>query len=137
MAPRHAARHSVSVGRYFADRPAALASSHWSRIDAVFTDVDGTLTTGGALEASALRAIEQLVRGGVRVVLVTGRPSGWGECWARTLPVDGVIAENGALYFARRRTGLVKVYAQPAAARRVNRRRLLQAVNRALRAVPG
>lgn len=125
MAPRHAAR------------PAPLASARWTRIDAVFTDVDGTLTTGGAFEASALRAIEKLVRRGVRVVLVTGRPSGWGECWARTLPVDGVIAENGGLYFARRRSGLVKVYAQPAAARRVNRARLVRAVNRALRAVPG
>jgi HAD superfamily hydrolase (TIGR01484 family) len=122
---------------YFGERLAPLARARWNRIDAVFTDVDGTLTTRGTLEGSTLRAIEQLRDGGVRVVLVTGRPAGWGECWARSLPVGGVIAENGGLYFAPKKGGLIKAYAQPAAARRANRARLLREVNRALRAVPG
>jgi HAD superfamily hydrolase (TIGR01484 family) len=118
-------------------RPAHLTTARWRSIDAVFTDVDGTLTTGGMLEGATLRAVERLRESGVRVVLVTGRPSGWGECWARSLPVDGVIAENGGLYFARRKGGLAKVYAQPAGARRVNRARLLRSVGAALRAVRG
>jgi len=69
--------------------------------------------------------------------LVTGRPSGWGECWARNLPVDGVIAENGGLYFTRRRGRWVKVFAQGLAQRRRARQALLRNVERVLQTVRG
>ncbi len=106
---------------------------------AVFTDVDGTLTTGGLLHSSTLRAIEWLVSHQLQVVLVSGRPAGWGECWARQLPVAGVIVENGGLYFARAADGRVtKVYAQPSPATRLaHRARLVREVNAALEQVPG
>lgn len=105
----------------------------------VFTDVDGTLTTAGRLHSSTLKAIEWLVAHDVHVVLVSGRPSGWGECWARQLPVAGVIVENGGLYFAREADGrLKKVYAQPSEAIRAeNRAKLVREVNAALKVVPG
>jgi HAD superfamily hydrolase (TIGR01484 family) len=118
-------------------RPQPLARAPWGRIRAVFSDVDGTLTTGGELLGSTVAALARLRDAGIRVVLVTGRPSGWGECWARTLPVDGVIAENGGLYFARRARTLAKVYAQPLSQRRANRPRLLRAVRQAMAAAPG
>jgi HAD superfamily hydrolase (TIGR01484 family) len=117
--------------------PAPLTSARWRGVRAIFTDVDGTLTTRGVLLASTLAAMERLRAAGIRLVLVTGRPSGWGECWARMLPVDAVIAENGALCFAWTRRGLRKTYSQPSAARRINRPRLLRAVSRAMTAVPG
>jgi HAD superfamily hydrolase (TIGR01484 family) len=118
--------------------PVPLTRADLSRVKAVFTDVDGTLTTKGALESSTIRALELLRDGGVRVVLVSGRPAGWGECWVRTLPVDGVIVENGGLYFVREDDGGIrKVYAQRASDRRVFRPRLLREVRRALRQVPG
>ena len=60
-----------------------LAEADLSGVEAVFSDVDGTLTTAGRLHASTLGAIEALVKGGVKVVLVSGRPAGWGEAWAR------------------------------------------------------
>jgi HAD superfamily hydrolase (TIGR01484 family) len=119
------------------DRPQPLSGARWGRIRAVFSDVDGTLTTAGELRGSTVAALAGLREAGVRVVLVTGRPSGWGECWARTLPVDGVIAENGGLYFARRARTLAKVYAQPRAERRTHRLRLLRAVRQAMAAAPG
>ncbi len=118
--------------------PLPLARADLGQVRAVFTDVDGTLTTGWRLASTTLRALERLKRSGVRVVLVSGRPAGWGQAWARLLPVDGVIVENGALYFAPRPGGrLEKVYAQPAAARRANRVRLAREVERARRLVPG
>jgi HAD superfamily hydrolase (TIGR01484 family) len=120
-----------------AGRMRPLSEAGLSRVRAVFTDVDGTLTTRGQLGSSTLRALEWLVAHRIEVVLVSGRPSGWGECWARQLPVAGVIVENGGLYFARRGSRVAKVYAQPPAVRRVNRARLHQAVQAALRAVPG
>lgn len=117
--------------------PAPLGQADLSSVKAVFTDVDGTLTTGGRLTATTLRALEWLVSHRLEVVLVSGRPAGWGECWARQLPVAGVIVENGGLYFARREGRLVKVYAQGKAERRRNRPRLVRAVEAAIRAVPG
>ena len=74
-----------------------LREADFSKVEAVFTDVDGTLTTAGKLRASTLGALERLDRAGVPVVLVTGRPAGFAEAWARTLPVSGVIAENGGI----------------------------------------
>ncbi len=105
----------------------------------MFTDVDGTLTTGGRMHSSTLKAIEWLVGHGLQVVLVSGRPAGWGECWARQLPVAGVIVENGGLYFARHADGrLKKVYAQPSLAARIaNRARLVREVKASLKVVPG
>src|SRR5687767_10533355 len=97
------------------------------------------MTTAGLLRSSTLRALEQVRETGVKVVLVTGRPAGWGECWARTLPVEGVVVENGGLYFARgRRAGtLRRVYSEPPAARIRNRRRLVREVRSILRRTPG
>lgn len=118
--------------------PAPLAKADLSRVQAVFADVDGTLTTDSRLESSTIRAMELLRDAGLRIVLVTGRPAGWGECWARSFPVDGVIVENGGLYFARNADGgLIKVYAQRPSDRRKIRPRLLREVRRAMRQVPG
>lgn len=118
--------------------PSPIGSADLSRVQAIFTDVDGTLTSAGLIESSTIRALELLRESGLRIVLVTGRPAGWGECWARSLPVDGVIVENGGLYFARERDGSIKkVYAQRASDRKKARPRLIREVRRAMRQVPG
>ncbi|MDX2013910.1 MAG: HAD-IIB family hydrolase [Myxococcaceae bacterium] len=114
-----------------------LSQADLSRVRAVFTDVDGTLTTKGQLRASTVAAIEQLVARRIDVVLVSGRPSGWGECWARQLPVAGVIVENGGLSFVRRGEHLEKVYTEPEGVRQRNRRALERHVKAALVAVKG
>lgn len=117
--------------------PLPLAQADLRAVRVVLTDVDGTLTTGGRLLAGTVAAMEALQAAGVRVVLVSGRPAGWGECWARTLPVDGVIVENGGLYFVPSASGVRKVYVQAAEVREVNRARLRREVDRVLRKVPG
>ena len=115
-----------------------LREADLSRVEAVFTDVDGTLTTAGRLRASTLAALERLDRAGVPVVLVTGRPAGFAEAWARTLPVSGVIAENGGVSVRLDARGaLRKAYARPASVRARERRRLSQVIHSALRVVPG
>ncbi|HVE84940.1 MAG TPA: HAD-IIB family hydrolase [Myxococcales bacterium] len=118
--------------------PRPLSQADLSRVRALLADVDGTLTTGGLLRAKVVRALERLRRAGVRVVLVTGRPSGWAECWVRTLPVAGAVAENGGLYLAPDgRGGWRREYAERPVARRRNRRRLWREVRRILRLVAG
>lgn len=117
--------------------PKPLAQADLSRVDAVFTDVDGTLTTHDRLTSDVLRAIERLAVKGVKVVLVSGRPAGWGECWARQLPVAGVIVENGALAFVPKGRRLQRLYSQPAAVRRTHRAKLTRLVAAAIASEPG
>jgi HAD superfamily hydrolase (TIGR01484 family) len=120
------------------EAPLPLSRADFSKVRAVFTDVDGTLTTRGLLTSAAVRAIEWLVAHDVKVVLVSGRPSAWGELWARELPVAGAIVENGGLYFVHRKEGaLTRVYAEPQPQRAKNRKRLEALVKAALKAVPG
>jgi len=115
-----------------------LSAADLSGVRAILTDVDGTLTTGNALRAQTLKRLWELREAGIKVVLVSGRPAGWGECWARQLPVDGAIVENGGLYFvADGPWRMRKVYAQPEAERRAGRRRLQRAIAQVLKATPG
>lgn len=107
-------------------------------MQALFTDVDGTLTTNGVLESRTLASLEALRAAGVRVVLVSGRPSGFGECWMRTLPVDGAILENGGLWFVREAGGRVrKTYVQTESTRIGSRRRLMRETRAVLKRIPG
>lgn len=84
-------------------------------VRALFSDIDGTLTTNGRIEASTYAAVEQLSAAGVPVVLVTGRPAGWGQAIMSLMPVAAVVTENGGLTFVRRGGRLEKVYGVPAA----------------------
>jgi HAD superfamily hydrolase (TIGR01484 family) len=65
----------------------------------VLFDIDDTLTTAGRLTAEAYSALERLHHSGLLAVPITGRPAGWCDHIARMWPVDGVVGENGALYF--------------------------------------
>ncbi len=118
-------------------RPLPLSHADLSKVRAVFADVDGTLTTDGRLTSTVLRAIEWLVAHRVQVVLVSGRPSGWAECWIRQLPVAGVIAENGALAWARDGKRVKKLFAQREGVREKNRAKLSRLVAAAIRKVKG
>jgi len=118
--------------------PRPLREADLSGVQAVFTDVDGTLTTGGRLRASTLGALERLDRAGIAVLLVTGRPSGFAEAWVRTLPVAGVIAENGGVAVRLDGRGRLRsMYARPRRVRARERQRLASAVRSAVRAVHG
>ncbi|MEJ6021773.1 HAD family hydrolase [Ramlibacter sp. PS4R-6] len=104
------------------------------RIAGVFTDIDDTLTTEGAITADALPALAQLRAAGVHVIPITGRPVGWSEPFARDWPVDAIVAENGAVaVLADGR----KIYQQTAAERAANFARMQQVAARVLREVPG
>lgn len=58
-------------------------------------DLDDTLLSHGLLEEAAYASLFAMKRAGLRLVAVTGRPSGWGEVIARQWPIDGVVTENG------------------------------------------
>ena len=112
-------------------QPASFAGS---RIVGVFTDIDDTLTTDGAITPDALAALGDLHRAGVHVVPITGRPVGWSEPFARGWPVDAIVAENGAV--AVLPDGR-KIYQQPPEERAANFARMQEVAARVLCEVPG
>ena len=68
-----------------------------SRITGIFTDIDDTLTTDGAITPDALAALGDLKARGLSVIAITGRPVGWSVPFAASWPVDAIVAENGAV----------------------------------------
>ncbi len=106
-------------------------------VRALFSDVDGTLTTEGRIEASTYGSIERLSDAGVAVILVTGRPAGWGQALMSLMPVAAVVAENGGISFVRTEGRLEKVYGVPAATLPEWRRRMHAAAIDAISEVPG
>jgi HAD superfamily hydrolase (TIGR01484 family) len=95
------------------------------------------VTTEGQLLPEAYAALHRLREAGLRVVPVTGRPGGWVDLIARLWPVDGVVGENGGLWFWREDGGMQRRFAQPEDERRANRARLEALAEIILRRVPG
>ena len=125
----------------------------------VFTDIDDTLTTEGAITPDALKALADLKAAGLTVIPITGRPIGWcapfmagpqGAAW----PVDAMVAENGAVAFVQgpaetitsqtglqrprsMRETLSKRYQQDAPIRAANQARMQAIAAQVMAEVPG
>jgi HAD superfamily hydrolase (TIGR01484 family) len=110
----------------------------------VFTDIDDTLTTHGAITPDALQALADLKAAGLHVIPITGRPVGWAEPLVMSWPVDAIVVENGAVAF---KIGmqpayllprvLSKLYQQDAATRMDNLARMAHIAQQVLAQVPG
>jgi HAD superfamily hydrolase (TIGR01484 family) len=105
----------------------------------VLTDIDDTLTLKGRLPSVVFSAMEQMRKKGIRVIPITGRPAGWCDHIARMWPVDGVVGENGALYFwfDEKERKLKKRFLDPEDVRADKRFRLQGIGKEILVAVPG
>ena len=112
--------------------PAALR-----RALGVYTDIDDTLTTDGAITPDAFAALRRLRDAGLHVVAITGRPMGWSEPFARDWPIDAIVAENGGVALFRDGDALRIEYAQDASTRTRNAERLRETASRVLAQVPG
>jgi HAD superfamily hydrolase (TIGR01484 family) len=113
--------------------------SFFSNVRAVFTDVDGTVTSSGRVLPSTYCALGSLDEAGIPVVIVTGRPAGWAEAMVRMWPVRAAVAENGGvLFLPARKTGkLRKLYSVPTAGLPALRRRMHAAARQVATRVPG
>jgi HAD superfamily hydrolase (TIGR01484 family) len=119
-----------------------LDLSHWTHPPqpwlGVFTDIDDTLTTEGAITADALQALTALKQAGLMVVPITGRPMGWSRDFAQTWPVDALVAENGAAAWLPQADGKPRaIYQQSEAVRTANWTRMQEVAARIVREVPG
>ncbi len=130
-----------------------LDLTHWPiedrrNIIGVFTDIDDTLTTHGAITADALHALAQLKALGLQVIPITGRPVGWSVPFAWAWPVDALVAENGAVALVSqlgesphpspppKGEGILKLYQQDLSTRSANFSRMQQVAQRVLRELP-
>ena len=129
---------------------------HWPlaqrrAVTGVFTDIDDTLTTDGAITADALAALTSLKAAGLSVIAITGRPVGWSEPFAANWPVDAIVAENGAVALIpeqkKRQIDLLrdisghsllsKIYQQDADLRAVNYHRMQAVLEQIEQHIPG
>jgi HAD superfamily hydrolase (TIGR01484 family) len=121
------------------------------QIIGVFTDIDDTLTTDGAITPDALQALHDLKTAGLHVIAITGRPVGWSEPFAAQWPVDAIVAENGSVALIKAknlgkigrltnkdvREALSKSYQDDAQVRSMNFARMQKVLSRIEREVPG
>jgi HAD superfamily hydrolase (TIGR01484 family) len=106
-------------------------------VRALFSDVDGTMTTGERIDASTYEALEALSASGTPIIMVTGRPAGWGQAFMKMLPVLAVVTENGGVTFVREGRRQHKIYGVPQASLPEWRRRMNDAAVEVMSKVPG
>jgi len=106
-------------------------------VRALFSDVDGTMTTGDRIEASTYLALEALGESGIPVIMVTGRSSGFAHAAMKMTPVPVVVSENGGVTFIRQGKKLQKLYGVPPASLPEWRRRMNDIVADVTSKVPG
>ncbi|MEO8699711.1 MAG: HAD-IIB family hydrolase [Kofleriaceae bacterium] len=104
---------------------------------ALFTDVDGTMTTGDRIEAATYDALERLGESGIPVIMVTGRSAGFAHAAMKMTPVPVVVSENGGVTFVREGKRLHKLYGVPQASLPEWRRRMNDVAVDVMSKIPG
>lgn len=104
-------------------------------VTALFTDLDGTLATDGSLAPATYAAVCKLSEK-MPVVIVTGRPAGWGHALAGLCPVAAVVTENGGVSFLRKGGGMTKIYGVPEDSLVSWRKRMHAAADQVMATIP-
>jgi hypothetical protein len=114
----------------------ALPAEEARRLHGLLFDLDDTLLSHGLLTRVAYGALWDLHDAGMKLVAVTGRPSGWGEVMVRQWPIAGCVTENGAIHLVREGRGVTRWDACDELERRSRRIRLASLVDRVRELVP-
>jgi HAD superfamily hydrolase (TIGR01484 family) len=114
----------------------ALGRDEAASLRGVLFDLDDTLLTHGVLTLAAFEALWSMHEAGLKLVAVTGRPSGWADVIARQWPIDGCVAENGSIHVLRHGAAVARRDTCDAALREARRARLSQLVDRVRERVP-
>ena len=108
------------------------------KIAGVFTDIDDTLTTEGAITPDALQALHDLKAAGLMVIPITGRPVSWSIPFASAWPVDAIVAENGAVALLHNKSTnqVTQIYQQDLPTRTHNFQEMQRIAKRVLKEIP-
>jgi HAD superfamily hydrolase (TIGR01484 family) len=109
------------------------------KIVGVFTDIDDTLTTEGAITSDAIQALQNLKAAGLMVIPITGRPVGWSIPFAANWPVNAMVPENGAVALLNNvsKNQVDKIYQQDPATRIHNFQQMQRIAQKVLKEIPG
>lgn len=99
-------------------------------------DLDDTLLSHGVLTRDAYDALWRLRHAGMRLIAVTGRPSGWGELLVRQWPIDAAVTENGVIALIKEGRIVERIDPCSPDERRSRRMRLASLVDRVKERVP-
>src|SRR5690606_21169263 len=99
-------------------------------------DLDDTLLSEGRLTEAAYSALHRLKESGLLLILVTGRPANWAELLVGIWPIDGAIAENGALAYQRMQERVTLLDSISTDERECRRERLRTLVSATMKAFP-
>jgi len=95
------------------------------------------MTTGEHVEASTYKALELLGEAGIPVIMVTGRPAGFGFALMKMTPVLACVTENGGVTFVREGRRIDKHYGVPRASLPEWKRRMNEVTVEVMSKVPG
>ena len=116
---------------------AGIAVATCRALRVLASDIDDTITTDGRIPAVAFDALWRAKEAGLVVLPVTGRPAGWCDHIARMWPVDGVVGENGGLYYRLTGGKMKRRYLVDPETRAANRKKLDAVAADILREVKG
>ena len=89
-----------------------------ARLRGLLFDLDDTLLDHSKLSEAAYSALFRLREAGFECYAVTGRPAGWAAVIVNQWPIQGAVAENGAVAFYADASGLHTLDPVPASERR-------------------
>src|SRR6188768_2613957 len=92
----------------------ALPSLVPNRLRGLLFDLDDTLLDHSRLTEAAYSALFRLREAGFECYAVTGRPAGWAAVIVNQWPIQGAVAENGAIAFFSDEGGLQTLDPVPA-----------------------
>ncbi len=87
----------------------AFTREEGSRIEGLLFDLDDTFLTHGVLTRAAYDSLWELHDAGLKLVVVTGRPSSWGQLAATQWPIDAATTENGAIVIVKEGRRAIRV----------------------------
>jgi HAD superfamily hydrolase (TIGR01484 family) len=116
---------------------ASMSPASCRSLTGILFDIDDTVTSGGKLVPESYAAMWAIKQAGLRLIAVTGRPAGWADQIARLWPVDGVVGENGGLWFFQGPEKLERRFLQGPPERKHNKKRLEELAAKILSVVPG
>ncbi|HYP75437.1 MAG TPA: HAD-IIB family hydrolase [Polyangiaceae bacterium] len=95
-----------------------------NRLRGLLFDLDDTLLDHSRLSEAAYSALFRLREAGFECYAVTGRPAGWAAVIVNQWPIQGAVAENGAIAFFADEDGLHALDPVPVVERRGRQQRL-------------
>src|SRR6187402_1200883 len=84
----------------------ALVSDAPGFLRGLLFDLDDTFLDHSQLSEAAYSSLFRLREAGFECYAVTGRPAGWAAVIVNQWPIQGAVAENGAIAFHRDERGL-------------------------------